>query len=753
MAHNNHTHATRRTFKPSHLAHHTGHPRPGTRLARRAVAQAILTVFSGVAWASTSLPALAQSTPTETPTLGTVTVRPELSTEPASVSGFVDEPLQRTPISARLIGAEDLVSHHARRVSDVIQLDASASDAYNAVGYWDYVTLRGFVLDVHHNHRRDGLPISAETALPLENRERIELLKGTSGIQSGTSAPGGLVNHVIKRPTAQPLRSVRLEASQHGNLLAHVDLGGRFGDNQALGYRLNVAGERLRSHAPGTAGERQLASLAMDWRLQPGSLLEVELEHSRRSQASVPGLSLTGNALPSPDPAINLNRQPWSQPGVMQGLTGSVRYEQALNTQWSWSVQASSQRLKADDYLAYPYGCYDAAGDMYYADRYCPNGDLDLYDYRSLNERRQAHALKWQVKGNVETGGVTHHLSAGVLQTRYTDRGQAQADNNAAVGTGNIHTLPALPADATFADPYTNRKERSTEWFAFDRMAWGDEFSTWVGVRHSRISRDSVRTDGTRATAYAQSFTTPWLALAWQWQPQTMVYASTGQGVESVVAPGRSRYTNAGQPLAPLKSRQWELGTKHTWSDGQMDLALFSITRPRSGDAGTCDVTGSCTLLMDGDDQHKGLEWSVQQKWGRWLLDGSAMWLSAKRRHGQIDPSLNGKRPTNVPDIVLRAGATYAVAEVPGLSVQARISHEGQRAVVPDGSVNLPSWTRLDMGVSYQTRLSGHAATWRVGVSNLLDRRYFQESPYQYSHIYLFPAAPRTLNVSLETRF
>jgi iron complex outermembrane receptor protein len=156
---------------------------------------------------------------------------------------------------------------------------------------------------------------------------------------------------------------------------------------------------------------------------------------------------------------------------------------------------------------------------------------------------------------------------------------------------------------------------------------------------------------------------------------------------------------------------------------------------------------------MDGDDRHRGLELTAQQRLGAWTLDGSAMWLSAERRNGQIDPALNGKRPTNVPDFVLRAGATLAIAQVPGLSVQARASHEGRRAIVPDGSLELPSWTRLDAGLAYQTRLSNYPATWRLGVSNLLNKRFFKESPYQYGHIYLFPAAPRTVNLSLETRF
>ncbi|MBY0464279.1 MAG: TonB-dependent receptor plug domain-containing protein, partial [Burkholderiales bacterium] len=374
------------------MAHTTYSP---NSFARTALTQALTLcalATHATAWAQPTTSSLNA----DAPTLGTVTVSTRTAPVTSGVAGFGDEDLVRTPVAVKVIDAQTLSDRHVRRMSEVLQFDASATDAYNAVGYWDYVTLRGFVLDARYNFRRDGMPISAETALSLENRERIELLKGTSGIQAGTSAPGGLVNHVIKRPTEQPLRTVKLEANQHGNVLAHVDLGGRLGVDNAVGYRLNVAAENMKNHVPGAGGHRELFALAMDWRVRPGSLLEVDLEHSRRSQPSVPGLSLTGNTLPAANPFANINNQPWSQPGVMSGLTGGVRYEQAINADWSWQAQASRQSLKANDFLAYPYGCYAAATDTYYADRYCPNGDFDLYDYRSLNERRVAESVQWQ---------------------------------------------------------------------------------------------------------------------------------------------------------------------------------------------------------------------------------------------------------------------------------------------------------------------------------------------------------------------
>src|SRR5690606_27192087 len=126
--------------------------------------------------------------------------------------------------------------------------------------------------------------------------------------------------------------------NSEGNALAHLDLGGRLAEGD-LGYRLNVLGERLNTEAPGTKGWRGLLALAMDARLSRDSLLEAEFELSRRRQASVPGLSLLGDALPPADPRININTQPWSRPTDFRNFSGSLRYTQAINPDWNWQAQ------------------------------------------------------------------------------------------------------------------------------------------------------------------------------------------------------------------------------------------------------------------------------------------------------------------------------------------------------------------------------------------------------------------------------
>ncbi len=135
----------------------------------------------------------AQTAPAPAATLAPVTVSLPRPAPAADVTGFGNWPLRELPVSADVITREQMDLLGAQRLADLTRLDASMTDAYNAPGYWDFLTLRGFVLDNRSNYRREGLPISAETSIPLDNKERVEILKGTSGLPAGVSAPCGLV--------------------------------------------------------------------------------------------------------------------------------------------------------------------------------------------------------------------------------------------------------------------------------------------------------------------------------------------------------------------------------------------------------------------------------------------------------------------------------------------------------------------------------------------------------------------------------
>jgi hypothetical protein len=62
-----------------------------------------------------------------------------------------------------------------RSATDALAYDASVGDAYNAVGYAEQFSVRGFMLNNNSGYRKDGIAIPADTQIPLENKERLEL--------------------------------------------------------------------------------------------------------------------------------------------------------------------------------------------------------------------------------------------------------------------------------------------------------------------------------------------------------------------------------------------------------------------------------------------------------------------------------------------------------------------------------------------------------------------------------------------------
>ena len=682
-----------------------------------------------------------------------VTITGRMIVAPLQAAGFGDTPLAQSPFAASQLTQAQLHEAGARSLSDLTRLDAAISDAYNAEGYWQSLTVRGFVIDNRFNYRRDGLPINAETVLPLGNKSSLELLKGTSGIQAGTSAPGGLVNFVVKRPSTD-LRSASLEWRQPGSLTSALDISQRLGTDRRLGLRVNASYDHIDPQVRNDQGHARLLAVAGDWRIAPDTLLEAEAETHRQSQPSVPGFSLLGSRLPSPkeiNPRVNLNHQPWTLPVVFDSDTASLRLRQNLAGDWRITVHGMTQRLVTQDRAAFPLGC-STENDF---TRYCSDGSFDLYDYRSENERRRSDALDTSAEGRLQWGAVEHRLRAGVLFTRFQSHLQRYAYNRTGpndAGIGRIDgSAIAEPAPAPQYEN-TNRDERSTEWSLHDAMQLTPQWSVWLGLRHTRLQRNSALTDGTEATAYAQQFTTPWVALAHQLTRQTLLYASWGQGVESDVAPHLPMYANAGQALPALKSRQLELGIKHNGETVQASAALFEVDRPQWSDIGSCDPQAappSCTRQRDGSARHRGAEALASWRGGPWRLHASGMWLDARRRGAQ-DASNNGLRPTNVAARTLRLQAQHDMAVLPGVSLLAALVHEGNRMALPDNSVSIPAWTRVDLAARLTQQVGATRLTWRLGVDNAANRRAWKEAPYQYGHAYLFPMPVRTWRLALQ---
>ena len=722
-------------------------PAVQARSPRQPIAAAVL--------AALPLLAFAQQTTTQQ-NLPRVVVEGQAETparEPAAVGDLPGATLATTPQAITVIDGEQLRDSGAKSLSAAIRTSASVSDFYNTL-YVENLMVRGFLLDNILNFRRDGLPTSNYMPIAFENKERIEVLNGVSGVVAGTSSPGGLVNYALKRPTAAPLREVFVELAERGTVTAAADFGGRAADGR-LGYRVNAALQERRPMSYDADGDKVFGSGYVDLRLPGGWLIESDLELQRVRQISVPGLGLldsdgdgVAETLPPPlDPKLNLNNQPWSLPVETNSAIATLGASKQFGERTRVGVRALVQRIRTDDRLAFPDGC--STGPNYVYPGLCGNYDVDIYDFRSEDERRNVNVLDATAEHALDTAGFgLHQLKGGLRQTKYYERLPALQAYNFA-GTINALAPTALPPAPDPATPNTNRDMRLREAYVYDAAQFGPHWRAWLGVRRSQLDRSSALSDGSEAVSLSQSFTTPWGALGWQ-SGGTFVYGSAGSGVEIETVPNRPDiFSNPGAVLPALRSRQAEIGIKQSYGSGGLaTLALFQIEKPSADDVP--QDGGLVERVSDLKEQrHRGIEASYTGRIGANVgIGASVTWLDAEITKS-ADPALIGKHPTNVAPFAAALRTAWRLPTSLAFTLRNDVSYAGRKAVTRDNSVELPSYWQWDAGV---TLVAGarDAYVLRFGIDNVTDRRYWREAPTQYwGATYIFPAQPRTFRLSV----
>lgn len=695
-------------------------------------------------------------------TLGPVTItgRADPREQPSTFPEFGGLSLEELPLSIGVLRARELRAQGVDSLSEAIRREPAASDAYNTVGYVESIQLRGFLLEGFLNYRRNGLPVSPYTPFTLVTKQQIEVMKGLNGAVTGIGNPAGTVNFVPKRATVD-VNELSLDVSERGSWLAAADFGRRVGEN--FGYRLNAAHGQRRPAARDADGESSVIAGAIDWRGPHGLTIEAEVEVQNSRQISVPGFGLldvdgdgVAETVPSPEvlsPRINLNNQPWSQPFDSRSQVGTAKASLPLAQHWSVSLSSLLQRTTTNDRLAFPDGC--SSGPNYVYPGLCGNFEVDLYDYRSSNEKRDTTVVEAALDGRLQLGGITHRLRLAPRMTRYAERLEPfQAYNF--VGTISALAPVALPADPSLTSRNTDRDVVIKDVQLADVIDLSSRWRLFAGARAGEVEAASRRSNGSRALRFSESFVTPWAALTYRYAQRNAVFVSVNRNVEPEAVPNRPDvFINAGDVLPVGRTTQAELGWR-----GQVgkslsgSVALFEVRRPRPEDVPvTPPVVGGPDTLRVADareQRHRGIEmewlWSTSRAW---TLMAQASVLDAKIDRS-LDATVAGQRATNVPKNTFALQADWRPAQVPGLSLSNRAFRSGERAVTADNRVTIPAWWQWDAWMTLPVKLGGTNTVWRAAIENVTDRRYWREAPTQYwGGIYLFPAQPRTFSVGV----
>jgi iron complex outermembrane receptor protein len=670
----------------------------------------------------------------------------------ASVSGFEAAPLLDTPASISVINEALIKDQQARLLSEVLKNDASVGESYAPVGYYENFVVRGFSLNSASSYKINGRTITGEQNVGLENKQQVELLKGLSGLQSGVTEPGGLVNYVTKRPT--DVRSVTVSTDDRGSGYLATDVGGFFGSEQQFGLRANVAHEDLHSYVEHTNGQRDFVSLAFDWNISPDALLQLDAEYQTKEQRSAPGYQLLGGTrLPHhASPKKLLAHQSGSKPVTTDALNLNGNFEYRFSDTWKGNISASRSRVVIDDYSSFAWGCYGSASCASAAvpNYFSPEGDYDIYDFRSPDDTRRNDEVQAAFTGTFDTGGLGHELSVGTSAfRRVVDKRDAI---NVMIGSANIDSEPADFAryDGPLNDSYRRLDSRQYGLFFNDRISFNEQWQTVLGGREVRLDEETFDSQGD-TTRHTQRYVfLPQAALIYKPVENLSLYTRYSKGL-SLGGEAAWFTTNAYEILAPTVSRQIEAGIKYDWQRISLAAALFQIRQAYQYSRPNDD--GTFTFTQQGEQKNTGLELSANG-WASQRLQISASVAAIRARVSDSGtPAYEGHQAINVPTLRASLYGDYALPWIDGLALLGGVQYSGSKYANRQGEVQTGAYAIFNVGSRYSTRIDGYDTVFRLTVDNVFDKRYWRDAGEYMGDGYLFQGAPLTARLSASINF
>ncbi|MGA3050232.1 MAG: TonB-dependent receptor [Terracidiphilus sp.] len=720
--------------------------------------------------------------------------------------------LKETPLSATVITRDLLNDQVSRLLSDVVKNDASVDDDYVPVGYYGWYEIRGFAIDLATGLEINGMTIAGEQDVPLENKERVEILKGIAGLESGVANAGGLINYVTKRPAA--IKAIDLATDHRGSTYGAADVGWLLGSRKQVGARFNLGGERIASYMNDTNGWRALGAGAADWKLSPMAILKGDFEYQHKVERDGSGYQLLGGAT-VPDinqiyPSTMLGDQPWGPPDTYNTFNTSMRLDYTLPHNWAIFGAASYSHSLIEDNVIYAYGTpFDANGNVSCPNApdapayfFCPDGSYGIYDYRDPGELRKDEVAEAILTGHVKTGPVIHDVAAGgevflrsvqqpgfyTMDNPYSSDGIVQDGAvYAYVGSENIYqpTAPvAIESPLQSAGP---------------RRLWEDSHQA-AAILQDRIHLPGRiqligggRYDALRDHNYSGWATSPCTASPVPGpvgdpcpttypapnQPNYSVvtppnntdqdvwlpfYAATYAPVSSVTLYGNYSellslgpqaawwVDNANQFLAPYHTRQAEIGAKYEPSQRILLTTAFFRTRAPFFYPES-DGAGGFEFVSQGRETHDGIEANVQGKAANWLrLTASAAAINATSDETGT-PAFDGKQVINVPHLHTTVFADLTVPHVQGLHLMPGWSYSGRKEATRDDTVSVPSVNIFNLGARYTPGGEEGRVTFRIYANNIADKKYWSDTGTNTGDSFLWLGAPTTVRLSAHYTF
>jgi iron complex outermembrane receptor protein len=605
------------------------------------------------------------------------------------------------PLTVNVVPSELLRAQAAQSLFDALRNTAGVSRAQLNGATYDNVAIRGILVENRTSYRLNGmLPVINLVDLPLENKDRVEVLKGVGALYYGFAPPSGIVNLVTKRAD-RDVTEATLQLNEYAGSSAAIDVGRRFAGDRA-GLRFNGSAGIVETGIGRFSGERFVAALAGDLALSDRLKLFVDVEHVAKDVTEPAALQLLpaaqGRVPAIPDPRTNFGGE-------------NLRYA-ASATNW---LGRADWRLLDRLVLTVEYGEARTERDRDFSQLESYGGATGqgvLRIFRTRDQRYRNRNARAEIAAAFTTGPIAHNLVAGVTSNWRFQNGR----NGAAITLPQSFVAPRdVPADEPTVFTAAPLNIRDLGYYVTDRLSLGP-VDVLAGLRRSDYRNRATSAAGV-ITRFALDEWTPSVGLIVKPVDRLSVYATYIEGLEEGgTAP--SNTANAFEVLPPAVTRQYEAGIKGEALRGVVfQLAGFRIERRFA----FTDLADNVFKLA-GDTRYQGIEASVTgEVTSRLSIYASGQYLDAEiRRSNQA--ALIGRTPENTPEWTGSLFAEYRPVERLGLGAGA--FHVGERAVDAANTASVDGYTLFSASARY-TFAGRTPFTLQLNADNLFDTRYW----------------------------
>lgn len=624
--------------------------------------------------------------------------------------------IMKTPFSTTNYTSQILEDQQVRTLADVVVNEASVRTMTSTGGFSEDFQIRGFNVTSGDVGLNGLYGLSSSNRMPAAIMERVEVLKGPGTLMYGISpngSVGGNINIVTKRAGDKPLTRVTATYESQALLGAHVDVGRRFGENNAWGVRVNGVYRNGDTNIDGGEQEFGLAAIAVDYRSSKlrwtfDSFGQREQTDNFRAQNSFrPDIT----AIPAPPSG---HRAAYNGADLeFRDATAASRLEYDVSDQLMVYANAGYHygASEQDFPTARALNAVDTAGNFRLTNAW--------YDAYSRSKTGDVGA-----RLTLDTAGIKHLITASVSRLD-SEAGSFYLSAPASSSQlSNIYN-PVLLTPMTgnrLAPTKTSETELSSVSLT-DTLSFADGRVLFTGgLRKQKVEANNVTPTGAVTSSYSESAVSPLAGIVVMPVENVSLYANFTSGLSrGSTAPIGT--VNAGEVFAPFKSKQYEMGVKADTGRILAGVSVFQIDRPNA-------VTDPLTNIysLDGVQRNRGLELSAVGEAAPGVrVMTSATFYNAKQQRtaGGVN---EGNKATGVPKNAFNAGVDWDLPWISGMSVSARGIHTAELAQNVQNTVYFSSWTRFDIGARYRTELMGTPVVLRANIENVANKRYWLSS-------------------------